>query len=127
MEQLYGFVNDRVPYHVYRLEKSLYGLKQTPKAWFYELKTFLVSFRFEQSQSDTCFFIYSKLGKIIYLLVYVNDIIITSSSSRDIEQFIVTLCNRFLIKDLGDLYFFFGVEITRTMNGLFLSQQNYIH
>lgn len=126
MEQPPGFVHENNSNLVCKLEKSLYGLKQAPRVWYSELKSFLLSVGFHQSKSDSCLFIYHQMGKLIYLLVYVDDIIITGADSSSVEEFIHALSRRFSIKDLGALHFFLGVEVTRTPTGLFLSQQNYI-
>ena len=63
---------------------------------------------------------------VLYLLVYVNDIIITWSSSTHVAAFISTFAQRFSIKDLGNLSYFLGVEAHNTSNGLFLSKRKYI-
>ncbi|OIT37864.1 putative mitochondrial protein [Nicotiana attenuata] len=66
-------------------------------------------------------------GLIIYLIMYVDDIIITGNNSHHVEDFVTRLGRRFSIKDLGGLNFFLGVEVVRTPTGLFLTQQKYIY
>jgi hypothetical protein len=67
--------------HVCKLDKVLYGLKQAPRAWYSRLSAKLVHLGFVIFKADTSLFIYNKSGIIIYLLVYVDDIIVMSSSS----------------------------------------------
>uniref|UniRef100_A0A6N2N1K4 Reverse transcriptase Ty1/copia-type domain-containing protein n=1 Tax=Salix viminalis TaxID=40686 RepID=A0A6N2N1K4_SALVM len=65
-------------------------------------------------------------ANIIILLVYVDDIIITGSDSNAIHKVIRSLTTEFKIKDLGDLHYFFGIQISHTHIGLFMSQSKYI-
>jgi histone deacetylase 1/2 len=78
MKQPPGFENGS--HLVCKLDKSLYGLKQAPRAWYYRLSTKLISLGFKASKSDTSLFIYQKGGVSIYMLIYVDDIIVTASS-----------------------------------------------
>jgi len=121
-----GFVNKSFPDHVCRLKKALYGLKQAPRAWYMELRVFLLSLGFVNSTADASLFISQKSGSTLYLLVYVDDIIVTGSSPTDLSNLISTLATRFSLKDLGCLTYFLGVEVIRSATGLFLSQRKYI-
>ncbi|XP_071680405.1 uncharacterized protein [Lolium perenne] len=67
----------------------------------------------------------SSTGIIIYMLIYVDDIIVTSSSDRAITCLLRDLNENFAIKDLGDLHYFLGIEVNRTPNGLILTQEKY--
>ena len=125
MEQPPGFVDSRLPTHVCRLKKALYGLKQAPRAWFHRLSTFLTQLEFTCSRADPSLFIFKRESRIIYLLVYVDDIIITGNHSATIRAFISRLNTEFAIKDLGRLNYFLGLEVTYTDSGLFLSQTKY--
>lgn len=106
--------------------KSLYGLRQAPRKWYIELSFFLISFGFTQSRADTSLFIYNQSDVCLLVLIYVDDLIITGSSSIHIQQIITYLQSQFTVKDLGDLSFFLGVEVGRCKEGLFLSQHMYI-
>jgi histone deacetylase 1/2 len=59
----------------------------------------------------TLLFIYNKVGIKIYILVYVDDIIVTSSSNKAIASLLQDLGSAFALKDLGDLHFFLGMEV----------------
>lgn len=126
MSQPPGFVDPNFPSHVCRLRKAIYGLKQAPRAWYKELSSFLFANGFVNSKSDSSLFIYSHNGIQVYLLVYVDDLIVTGSDASFISKFILDLSRRFSIKDLGALHYFLGVEVIPTPAGLFLSQHKYI-
>jgi histone deacetylase 1/2 len=82
MRQPPGFEDANRPHFVCKLDKALYGLKQAPRAWYTRLSTKLCDLGFKASKSDTSLFIYSKHGVTIFMLIYVDDIIVTSSSQR---------------------------------------------
>ena len=120
-----GFIDKDRPNFVCRLRKALYGLKQAPRAWYQELKTFLLQAGFQNSLADTSLFIYQRGCDLIYVLVYVDDIIIAGTTSL-VKAFNVSLANRFSVKDLGALSYFLGIEATRSSKGLHLMQRKYI-
>lgn len=126
MQQPPGFEHADLPHHVCRLRKAIYGLKQAPRAWYTELTKFLFQMGFTKSKSDHSLFILHHLGISIYILVYVDDIIVTGNNSKHIQQVISTLSNRFSLKDLGFLNYFLGVEVIRRDDGLILSQSKYV-
>lgn len=110
-----------------RLKKALYGLKQAPCAWFQRLSTFLVTLGFYCSRADTSLFVLKRGSTLLYLLVYVDDIILTGNDPAIIRTFISRLNNEFATKDLGTLSYFLGLEALYTDDGLFLTQANYAH
>ena len=126
MEQLPGFVNTNFPHHVCQLKKSLYGLKQAPLAWFLKLSTYLLSLGFSASKTDTSLFFkyYNQIP--IFLLIYVDDILLISPDSTGIRRLIDSLSSTFSMRDLGPANFFLGIELISTPNGYFLSQSKYI-
>ncbi|KAL5568579.1 hypothetical protein UlMin_025154 [Ulmus minor] len=127
MQQPQGFVHPQYPNHVCQLQKAIYGLRQAPRAWYNELRTFLLGNGFSNSHCDTSLFIRTNSTDTLYLLVYVDDIIVTGSNAEAIRLFIATLSHRFSLKDLGPLSYFLGVEASRTSLGIHLSQHKYIH
>ncbi|KAL0754264.1 hypothetical protein Bca101_091932 [Brassica carinata] len=126
MAQPTGFQDKDNPTAVCKLRKAIYGLKQASRAWYNELRTFLLQSGFTNSLADASLFIYNNNGILLYMLVYVDDIIITGNSSPHITRFIASLCHRFSLKDLSDLTYFLGIEVTRTSAGLHLTQRRYI-
>ncbi|RVW71213.1 Retrovirus-related Pol polyprotein from transposon RE2 [Vitis vinifera] len=126
MSQPPSFIDRDHPHHVCKLRKAIYGLKQAPRAWYHELRQFLLQFGFINSIADTSLFIFNNRGTILYLLVYVDDIIITGNNVEAAQTFIQQLSQRFSLKDLGPLIYFLGVEVTSHTNGLFLNQRKYI-
>jgi histone deacetylase 1/2 len=106
MSQPPGFEDSTRPHYVCRLDKALYGLKQAPRAWYARLSTKLCDLGFKPSKSDASLFIYSKNGIVIYMLIYVDDIIVTSSSTKAITALLKDLRTDFALKDLGRQYIF---------------------
>jgi histone deacetylase 1/2 len=125
MRQPPGFEDSTTPHYVCKLDKALYGLKQAPRAWYAKLSSKLCALGFTPSKADTSLFLFHKSGITIFVLVYVDDIIVTSSSSYAISALLKDLNKNFAIKDLGDLHFFLGIEVKRVNNGLLLTQEKY--
>ncbi|CAN1355225.1 Retrovirus-related Pol polyprotein from transposon RE1 [Linum perenne] len=111
MKQLRGFEDTYRSTHVCKLHKSIYGLKQAPRAWFTKLKSYLISQRFMAFHSDTSLFVRVIPSAVVYILDYVNDLIITGSDASQIQAFITNLNHMFLLKDLGTLNHFLGIQI----------------
>jgi hypothetical protein len=72
-----GFVNPAHPDLVCRLHKSLYGLEQVPRAWYNQFATYLLSLEFVEAKADTSLFIFRRGANTIYMLLYVDNIILT--------------------------------------------------
>ncbi|KAK9065217.1 hypothetical protein SSX86_016600 [Deinandra increscens subsp. villosa] len=125
MEQPSGFIDSKYPDRVCLLHKALYGLKQAPRAWFQRLSAFLVKSGFSCSRADPSLFVFKQDTCILYLLVYVDDLILTGNQEAAINSFIQRLHDEFAIKDLGELSYFLGLEVTSHDSGIFLSQSKY--
>ncbi|KAH9703475.1 retrovirus-related pol polyprotein from transposon RE1 [Citrus sinensis] len=127
MAQPAGFTDSTRPTHVCKLKKAIYGLKQAPRAWFDRFKSAMVSqWRFLNSKSDSPLFYKWENGHILLVLVYVDDIIVTGSSYQLVQQMILNMQKTFTLKDLGELNYFLGIEVSKTSNGFYLSQAKYI-
>ena len=120
-----GFVDSAHPDWVCRLNKSLYGLKQAPRAWYSRFATYLLGLGFVEAKSDTSLFIFHRGSETVYLLLYVDDIVLTASSSALLRQTIQALQQEFSMKDLGELHHFLGIHVDRSPKGMFLSQRHY--
>nr|GEZ12874.1 ribonuclease H-like domain-containing protein [Tanacetum cinerariifolium] len=110
---------------VCRLVKSLYGLKQAPRQWNQKLLEALLEAGFEQSKNDHSLFIKNKGGVSLYLLVYVDDLVITGNNNEEIDNFKGFLNKKFKIKDLGELKYFLRIEVLKNKGGLCLNQRKY--
>jgi len=126
MEQPQGFVHPSFPDHVCKLHKSIYGLKQAPRAWFTRLSQALLNLGFKGSQVDHSLFIYHCGSVHVFLLVYVDDIILTGNHAVTMNMLIAKLKIDFAMKDLGPLGYFLGIQATRDTNGLHLRQTKYV-
>ena len=92
---------------VCRLQKSLYGLKQYPRAWFDRLMKSIKGRRYSQSQADyTMFFRISDYGKRTILIIYVDDIILTGDDLNELSVLKGYLAEEIEIKDLGFMKYF---------------------
>ncbi|CAM8984711.1 unnamed protein product [Rhodiola kirilowii] len=108
---------------VCRLKKSLYGLKQASRQWFSKFTESIESLGFKQSLHDYSLFTYDKEGQFLILLVYVDDVILTGTSSSLIQQVKEFIHATFKIKDLGLLKYFLGIEVARSDSGIFINQR----
>ncbi|WVZ87097.1 hypothetical protein U9M48_033789 [Paspalum notatum var. saurae] len=120
-----GFIDPAAPNHVCLLQKSLYGLKEAPRAWYQRFASYIRRIGFLASASDTSLFVYKKGGDLAYLLLYVDDIILTASSSALLQRVTALLHSEFAMTDLGALHHFLGISVTWSSDGLFLSQRQY--
>jgi histone deacetylase 1/2 len=125
MKQPPGYENPKTPHYVCKLDKSLHGLKQSPRAWLSKLSSKLQELGFVASKAGTSLFIYNKSGIVIFMQVYVDDIIVTSSSNKAINALLQDLNSAFALKDLGDLHYFLGIEVKRFNQGIILTQEKY--
>ena len=80
---------------------------------------------FSASKADTSLFFYTKGGVSIFMLVYVDDIVVVSSSGQAVDALLHDLGLAFALKDLGDLHYFLGIEVKWTGTGILLSQEKY--
>ena len=111
---------------VCKLHKAIYGLKQSPRAWYSKLSTVLIASGFKRSHADSSLFVRTgKVGRLI-VLVYVDDLIITGDNKDEIQSLKSALHKTFSIKDLGALRYFLGIEMDHSSNGLFLNQRKYV-
>ena len=113
---------------VCKLNKSLYGLRQSPRLWGEMLAKVLYGMGFSKTYSDSSLFILDRDNIKIIVPVFVNDIILASKSKDKLDDFVIELGKHFKLRDLGDTTYLLGVEITRNRREkkLFISQQQYI-
>ena len=103
VEQPLGFETHAMETHVCKLKKALYGLKQAPRAWYGRIDNFLMSLGFTKSNLDPNLFFKVEDGEPMILLLYVDDLFLTSAKN------LITECKRklaaeFEMKDLGMMH-----------------------
>ncbi|GKV44791.1 hypothetical protein SLEP1_g51949 [Rubroshorea leprosula] len=125
MKQPPGFEDPNHLGYVCKLNKSIYGLKQAPRAWFDTFTLHLLKLGFHCSQADSSLFVLHNGQDTALLLLYVNGIVLTTSSSSLLQHIIENLSTKFALKDLGFLSYFLGIEVTLFSGGIFLSQAKY--
>jgi hypothetical protein len=108
-----GFVDEARPDLVCRLNRSLYGLKQVSRSWYSRFASYLTSIGFVEAKSDTSLFIYRRGDDSVFLLLYVDDIVLTASTADLLQRTIVALQREFVMKDLGPLHHFLGITAER--------------
>lgn len=104
MDRPHGFINKSCFDYVCKLYKAIYQLRQAPHAWYIEFKNFITSIGFVCSQSDP---------SVMFVLIYVDDIILRGSSQSKIFHVNDALAHHFSLKDLSPLTCFFGIEVCR--------------
>ena len=128
IEQPDGFKVKGKENWVCRLVRSLYGLKQSPRLWNETLKTVMKSCGLTQSESDPClFYRFTSTAKLL-VLVYVDDLVVAGTNQQAIDQLKQSLKKKFKLKELGDLSWCLGIQITRSQSGkqFALSQRKFI-
>ena len=79
-----------------------------------------------EAKSDTSLFVYRRGTDTAYMLLYVDDIVLTASSAQLLRQVISALQQEFAMKDLGELHHFLGMQVQRNADGMVLSQRQYM-
>ena len=103
-----------------KLNKSIYSLKQSPRCWNSTLDAFLKEMQFTQTASDPCIY-YQKAGKdIMFIGVYVDNIILAAKIEEQLKQVKEDLSNKFDVKDLGELKYFLGIKVEQNKESGFI-------
>ncbi|XP_020240327.2 uncharacterized protein LOC109819131 [Cajanus cajan] len=114
------------PNQVCKLQRSLYGLKQASRQWHSKLTTALLSLGYTQSMADHSLFVKNTGSSFTALLVYVDDILLTGTDLAEINHVKKYLDDQFSIKDLSDLRYFLGLEVSKSAKGIVLNQRKYV-
>jgi len=107
---------------VCHLKKTIYGLKQGPKAWFEKISLTISGIDFHRCHSDHSVFIRCTKSGIIILTFYVDDILLTGSDSAELLETKKYLKRRFVIKDMGRPKYFLGIKIAHKKHSVLFSQ-----
>ena len=130
MEQPDGFISEDGENKVCLLKKSLYGLKQSPRQWNKRFSRFMIDQNFIRSEYDACVYV-KQAGEQdhLYLLLYVDDMLIAGKSKSEINKVKEQLSMEFEMKDMGPASRILGIDIIRDRkNGVLrMSQARYIH
>ena len=128
MEQPEGFQKDGEDHLVCRLKKSIYGLKQASRQWYLKFDNVISSLGFVESKVDRCINIKISGSKYIFLILYVDDILLAYNDLGMLHEVKQSLSRYFDMKDLGEASFVLGIEIHRdtTRKVLGISQKAYI-
>nr|GEW02126.1 hypothetical protein [Tanacetum cinerariifolium] len=109
-----GFEGPDFPNRVYKVEKTLYGLHQAPKALYETLSTYLLDNRFQRGMIDKTLFIQKDKSDILLVQVYVDDIILGSTKKEICTEFEKMMHKKFQMRFMGELTFFFGLQTANT-------------
>ena len=126
MKQPLGFVAQGKKWRVCRLQKSLYGLKQSSRAWFDKFSQAVKEFGMQKSKFDHSVFYRNSSSGIMLLVVYVDDIVITGSDSKGISSLKSFLQSQFHTKGLGMVRYFLVIEVLQSKHEIFLSRRKYM-
>ena len=126
VEQPRGYEIKNEEHKVYKLIKSLYGLRQASRTWFERLESYFAREGFEKDVSDQT--LYTKInneGKRVIVSVYVDDLIYTGDDDIMLGEFKESMMKEFDMSDLGKMRFFQGIEVMQLDGGIFISHKNY--
>ncbi|GJT08831.1 ribonuclease H-like domain-containing protein [Tanacetum coccineum] len=116
-----GFLDLKYPQKVYKVV-ALYGLHQAPRAWYATLSTFLLKNGYKRGTIDKTLFLKKDKHDIILVQVYVDDIIFGSTKKSWCDEFEALMKSRFQMSSMGELTFFFGLQVKQKPDGIFISQ-----
>lgn len=109
-----------------QLKNSLYGLNQAPRAWYKKIDPFFVYLDFKHCEYDHSICVLHVKGDIVILVVYIDDLVLTSTKPDLIFRLKSQLANTFEMIDLGISHFFLGLQVLPLSYGLFVSQSKYV-
>ncbi|KAK6117405.1 hypothetical protein DH2020_048861 [Rehmannia glutinosa] len=125
VEQPPGFEQKTTGDKVYKLKKALYGLKQAPRAWYDTLSLFLTDNGFTKGKVDRTLFRIQDGESILFVQIYVDDIIFGSTNKELCDKFSNLMQDKFEMSMIGELTFFLGLQVKQLKYGTFISQTKY--
>ena len=105
---------------------NVYGLHQSSRVWFKLLRGWLVSYGFEQMQSDQCVYVYRKGNKFLILFSFVDDCGIITNCTELRRDFMKDLQKDFEVDDMGNMHYFLGMKISKEENSVSIDSSKYI-
>nr|GFA36245.1 putative ribonuclease H-like domain-containing protein [Tanacetum cinerariifolium] len=121
-----GLEDPYYPDKVYKVVKGLYGLHQDPRACYETLANYLLENSFQRGKIDQTFFIKKQKGDILLVQVYMDDIIFGSTNKELCKAFEKLMKEKFQMSFIGELTFFFGLQVKKKDDGIFISQNKYV-
>eukprot|EP00253_Pinus_taeda_P034558 PITA_34558 len=126
VEQPLGYEKKGEENKVCKMKKALYGLKQAPRAWYNRTDSYLLDNEFDKCEGEPTIYIKGKDGKILIVVLYVDDVIFTSNDDQLIKNFKSVMKEEFEMTDMGFLRYFLGIEVDQNEKGIFISQARYV-
>jgi hypothetical protein len=128
MKQPEGFVVKEKKDLVYKLKRSLYGLKKSTTMWYQKFDTYILSFGFVRSKAENCIYSKEEGGSFIYVALYVDNMLLVGNNMDAIKEVNKKLSSKIDMKDLGAANFIMGMDIKRDQatRKLWLNQKKYI-
>ncbi|KAL0355686.1 UNVERIFIED_CONTAM: Retrovirus-related Pol polyprotein from transposon RE1 [Sesamum radiatum] len=110
---------------VLKLKKALYGLKQAPRAWYSRLDNYLQKNGFSRCLHEYALYVKKDKGDILYICIYVDDLILTGNNQHMYENFKKVMAQEFEMSDMGLMSYYLGLEVKQRSDGIFISQEAY--
>nr|GEW92940.1 uncharacterized mitochondrial protein AtMg00810-like [Tanacetum cinerariifolium] len=121
-----GFEDPDHPDKVYKVVKALYGLHQAHRAWYETLANYFLENGFHKGKIDQTLFIKKQKGEILLVQIYVDDIIFGATKKDLCKSFKKLMKDKFQMSSMGELTFFFGLQVKQKKDGIFISQDKYV-
>eukprot|EP00253_Pinus_taeda_P012844 PITA_12844 len=126
VERPRGYEVEGQEHKVCKLKKALYGLKQAPRAWYNIIDAYLIENGFDKCDGEPMLYIKENDGKILIVVLYVDELIFTRNDASLIADFKAVMKIEFEMTDLGFLRYFPRIEVDQSENGVFISQVKYV-
>jgi hypothetical protein len=126
VKQPLGFENPKYPSRVYKLSKALYRVNQALRDWYARLKSFLLEHGYVMGSIDNTLFTLKHGNDFLLVQIYVDDIIFGGSSHSLVSSFQAIMENEFHMSMMGELTFFFGIQVKQIKEGTFVHQAKYM-
>lgn len=107
------------------LNRTLYGLKQSPRAWYQEIDTFFLSSGWQRSSQDHNLYFFNSSGTLVIIMLFVDDLLIIGNLDDKINEIKSLLRQQYEMKDLGPITRYLGIQVDTLDDGYFLHQSDY--
>nr|GEV04863.1 putative ribonuclease H-like domain-containing protein [Tanacetum cinerariifolium] len=121
-----GFEDPDQPDKVYKVVKALYGLHQTPRAWYETLANYLLENSFQRGKIDQTLFIKRQKYDILLVQIYVDDILFGATNKDLCKSFEKLIKDKFQMSSMRELTFFLGIQVKQKKDGIFISHDKYV-